>query len=247
MEMCKITNSLVFSSCLFIFFFLFSDPLILYFLLPCVVCDCDSDYTADHIFTMKYCGLTEVPTNISAETKQVGLSHNKIADIKAGAFSHLKNCTVLMLSYNKLSRIRRDMFRGLKSLRDFRLSHNKIAQIQHGSFAGLHLTHLYLLSNQITKLEQSDAYKSRHLTLFLGENPLQCDWRICWIKKGEQDGWITLSKGENSKPHCANSQDIPWDSITGFCSVTGKGMNIYFYILFRCCICFGFYVKLWCF
>ena len=141
---------------------------------------------------MKYCGLTEVPTNNSAEANEVALSHNKITSIKAGAFSHLTNCTDLMLSFNKLSRIKRDMFQGLKSLKRLRLSHNKIFHIQHGSFARLHLTHLYLPSNRITKLEQGDVCKSHHLTLFLGDNPLQCDWRICWVKHGEQDGWIDV-------------------------------------------------------
>ena len=65
---------------------------------------------------MKNCGLNEVPTNISAEAKGVGLSHNKITNMKASAFAHLTKCVELELSDNKLVRIRKDMFQGLSSL-----------------------------------------------------------------------------------------------------------------------------------
>ena len=178
---------------------------------------------------MKNCGLKEVPTNFSAEAKGVGLSHNHIANINADAFAHLTNCVEQALSDNKLVRIRKDMFQGLGSLRKLKLGHNQISHIEYGSFASLHLTHLYLASNHIPELEQGDVFKSRHLTLLLANKPLQCDWKICWIKEGEGEGWINLSKGCYGKPYCANFPDIPWDSITAFCSVTGKASSFILY------------------
>ena len=199
------------------------------FFLHYVTCECDSNFTSDHIFRMKNCGLIQVPTNISAETKGVGLSHNHITDIEAGVFAHLTKCVELALSDNKLVRIRKNMFQGLRSLKKLKLGHNQISHIEYGSFVSLHLTHLYLASNHITKLEQGDVFKSDHLTLLLGNNPLQCDWKICWIKDGEREEWINLSKGSYGKPYCANFPDVPWDSITAFCSVTGKASSFILY------------------
>ena len=154
-------------------------PLTSSFFLHYVTCECDSDFTSDHFFRLKNSGLKEVPTDISAEAKGVGLSHNHIAYINAGVFTHLTNCVELALSDSKLVRKQKDMFQGLGSLRKLKLGHNQISHIEYGSFASLHLTHLYLASNHITKLEQGDVFKFQHLKLLLGNNPLQCDWEIC--------------------------------------------------------------------
>ena len=59
--------------------------------------------------------LTQVPTDIPAETTRVSLTWNDITDIRPGAFSHLSQCTQLDLDMNELSHIRADMWIGLES------------------------------------------------------------------------------------------------------------------------------------
>ena len=184
----------------------------------CIACKC-VNRTVDHIYNRKCCKLTEAPTDIPAEAKEVKLSYNEITDIKSGAFAHLTNCTKLVLSNNRLTHLRGDMFRGMQSLRMLRLSHNRIHHIENGSFAELRLVVLTLHINYITKLEQSDVFRTEHLLLLLGYNPLQCDWRMCWIQQGEQDGWISLSKEAYGTPYCANYLD---NNISSLCSVTGE-------------------------
>ena len=187
----------------------------------CFACDCVNRTSGD-IYNRKCCKLTEAPTDIPAEAKEVKLSYNEITDIKPGAFAHLTNCTKLVLSNNRLTNVRRDMFRGMQNLTMLRLSHNRIHHIENGSFAELRLVDLYLDINYITKLEEDDVFRIKPQFLFLGYNPLQCDWRMCWIKQGERDRWITLSKEAYGKPYCANFPDVPWDNISILCPVTGK-------------------------
>ena len=47
-----------------------------------------------------------------------------------------------------------------------------------------------------------------NLTLIISGNPLQCDSRLCWIKEGEEEGWITWpiiqDRQLTDKPGCEN-------------------------------------------
>ena len=88
------------------------------------------------------------------------------------------------------------MFIGMYSLTELELSHNQISHIEHGSFTKTQqLQYLYLSSNKLRTLEQDmfSIPQQGEITILIEDNPLQCDSRICWIKQGEQDGWIKFS------------------------------------------------------
>ena len=63
----------------------------------------------------------------------------------------------------------------------------------------------------------------RHgLELSLDNNPLQCDSRLCWIKKGEREDNITWLY--DRKPDCTDTDtdpDTDWDDVILDCPVTG--------------------------
>ena len=59
------------------------------------------------------------------------------------------------------------------------------------------------------------------ITLLIENNPLQCDSGICWIKQGEEDGWIIFPE-ERGKPDCENYPDVPWDNLMNICPATSK-------------------------
>ena len=181
--------------------------------------------TNDYVYRRKGCWLSVVPTDIHAVVTKVVLSINNITHVDGGAFSYLTNCTWLDLPNNKLTEVKADMFRGLRSLTKLGLGHNHISYIEPGSFANLSLTNLYLDSNRLsTPLQRDDAFKSHHLLLLLGDNPLECDCRMCWVKQGEREGWIDLVLrypwGEfYDKPDCANHPNVHWDDIKILCPV----------------------------
>ena len=50
------------------------------------------------------------------------------------------------------------------------------------------------------------------LGLSLGGNPLICNHRFEWVKKGEEDGWLSLDA--QSLPQCTNYKEANWRGIT---------------------------------
>ena len=90
--------------------------------------------------------ITEVPTDIPEETTRVVLWNN-IKDIRPGAFSHLSNCTDLVVYSNKLETIRADMWVGLGSLDMLNLGDIvKLALHRQGMFFRLKFSSLNLIS-----------------------------------------------------------------------------------------------------
>ena len=74
--------------------------------------------------------------------------------------------------------------------------------------------------NKLTTLAKDTLSIPHHtrLALPIWDNPLQCDNKMCWVKQGEEDGWITLTSDVHSEPDC---QGIHWDDVTITCTVTG--------------------------
>ena len=190
---------------------------------------CRHEYTAIYEYYNNDCGLTEIPTDIPSGAYQVWLAGNQIANVEARAFSHLADCTFMVLDNNKLTHIRMDMWDGLHSLKEMHLFRNLISYIEPGSFAKLtNLRGLYMEANKLTTLEQNvfDGPLPNHLVLSINYNPLNCDSRMCWIKQGEEDGQITLFRQARgitwSKPSCKNYPSFQWDDVTINCPITGK-------------------------
>ena len=159
--------------------------------------------------------------------QKLSLSDNNITDIESYSFSPLTECIQLWLKNNKLTQIRMGMFAGLDSLEALILTKNLIYDIEDGSFANLkQLRRLFLNENELTFLDKN-AFEipfQTNLTLLIERNKLQCNWRTCWIKQGEQEGWISLTLGAYVKPSCLNYPGIHWNQIDVAlnCSLPGE-------------------------
>ena len=171
------------------------------------------------------------------------LFDNRIRTLHAGAFRPLGKLQALWLWQNELTVIQGDMWLGLHSLRRLYLENNKISSIKSGGFTSLQglsdLEYLGLIDNQLTTLRHDiltttgsttvttsgttgSSTGSRHqpgnLTLILSDNPLQCDSRLCWLKRAEQEGWINFYYFYSyESPRCVNLPGISWEDIRMDC------------------------------
>ena len=157
--------------------------------------------------------------------QKLSLSDNNITDIEPGSFSPLKECIHLWLKNNKLTKIKMGMFEGLDSLEALILTNNWINGIEHGSFTHTkQLRRLFLNKNELTFLDK-EAFQipfPTNLSLLIENNRFQCNQKMCWIKQGEQDGWITSTLGEYVKPSCLNYPGLGWDEIILNCTMQGE-------------------------
>ena len=160
------------------------------------------------------------------------LFDNRIRTLHAGAFRPLGKLQALWLWQNELTVIRGDMWEGLHSLRRIYLKNNKISSIKPGGFTSLQslsdLEYLGLIDNQLTTLPDDiltttggttgSRNQPGNLTLILSDNPLQCDSRLCWLKKAEQEGWINFYYFYSyESPRCINLPGISWEDIRMDC------------------------------
>ena len=191
-------------------------------LLHDVTC-CYDDYV-NFLYYKTNCGLTAVPPDIPAETKKAWVNHNFITEISVGIFSNLNSCVELVMDSNKLTVVKSGMFEGLKSLKLLNLGHNQITHIEPGSFSSLKLDELYLDNNRLTKpMDQQELINSQPISITLGNNPLQCDSRMCWMKQAELDKLIIWNKELSwGEPDCENYPDVHWDDVTLYCPASGK-------------------------
>ncbi len=58
---------------------------------------------------------------------------------------------------------------------------------------------------------------------FAGENPLQCDRRLCWIRRGEEEGWLSWIRleGRPKHPRCSGDNTL-WANVSLDCPHQGK-------------------------
>ena len=190
--------------------------------------------------------------------KELDLRSNTIGDIEPGSFLPLKQCKNIWLSGNQLTCLRAGIFKGLDTLDVLDLYSNEISVIEPGTFSHTpRLRVLCLNQNQLKALidklniieslmserrvlqryqkhlkapveQLLDPLKSNKPFLFLGRNPLQCDWKMCWIKEAERVGWLKLSAITGAKPQCENYPGTPWDQVTLTCDVSGKQNDVTF-------------------
>ena len=182
-----------------------------------IIYKCQSWEQGDKYYRID-CGLSAIPPDMPSTVTEVHVNRNTITTVPPSATSKLKNCVLLSLSQNHLTKISQEMFSGLASLESLFLDGNKIFYIEDGAFSSLSkLVDVRLANNNLTLLP-SDVFgitastHPKHLKLSLGENPLTCNWRLKWMKKAEEEGWLTLDI--QSLPKCRNYQDVHWRRIT---------------------------------
>ena len=63
-------------------------------------------------------------------------------------------------------------------------------------------------------------YVAPGLHIDLHGNPFLCDRRMCWLKRGQEEGWIHYEWYKNGynadldlKPRCSNFPDIQWEDV----------------------------------
>ena len=77
-------------------------PVLVFFTTPIVVRSeesdpCINELTHDKTFRRIQCDLTEIPTDVPGDVRQVFLEANRIRTLPSEAFSHLSRCTLLFM------------------------------------------------------------------------------------------------------------------------------------------------------
>ena len=181
-------------------------------------CECRDKTSSDGSYYRTQCGLTDVPPDIPPTVTEIHLNNNSISTIQPNAFFHITKCTLLSLSQNHLTKISQQMFSGLASLESLFLDWNQIFNIDSGTFSSLpSLMDVNLADNDLTLLPAyvfgvNASTHPTELDLSLGGNPLICNYRFEWVKKAEEDGWLSLD--QQSLPQCTNYEDANWRGIT---------------------------------
>ena len=189
----------------------------------------EADCPADG-YCAGYGSLTAIPDDIPPLASQIHLQNNNISDINPGSFIRNAMCSTVRMEFNKLKTIRGNMWEGLKSLKYLYLGGNSIDTIEKQGFKNLPILEgLYLENNRLRSLSQ-DIFHPDHppsLELILLGNPFKKgDQRLCWIQRGQTEGWITsrltttielLECSQTAKPEVQSSTG----STTGSAGVPG--------------------------
>ena len=178
--------------------------------------------------------------------KRLQLDDNAIEELRQDVFVGLINCMYLTLDTNNIHTIHRGALDGLQSLTELILTRNKLTILRSHTFTRLtKLRRLWLQINEIKTIEPEcffsnvsmeltlklhfnpilnfpwTAFGKEHplkldLTLSNGSYPHVCNNFFCWIKQGEQEGWITWQQ----------DIDIFWgSSYTGVFQPRCEGMS----------------------
>ena len=158
----------------------------------------------------------------------LGLNSNYITTISPEAFGGLIWLKTLWIGTNYLTEIHSNMWVGLRFLENLSLLKNRLKEFpRHGISHMPSLEKLYLSENQLRTLRADifnpDDYsdyngRPRHLNLYLNDNPLHCDFKLCWLKWAVHSGSITIS---GSDPKCTNLDAAAFHDIVLNCS-SGK-------------------------
>ena len=185
--------------------------------------------------------LTSLPSGVFSgltALQELWLNTNEITILPDDIFHNLLSLHTMVLHTNNLAYLPDEMFAGLTSLQVLSISRNQISMLQADIFRDLlSLQQLYFSDNRLITLSSDVLNSSIYLDqtspptglqLSLSGNPFQCDSCMCWLKKGEQDGWLTwfTSSGTVHGPDCSES-NITWPDIncTLPCTDTSKNLK----------------------
>ena len=152
--------------------------------------------------------------------EQLGLNGNMLTEITGDMWQGIQTLRGLFLIGNYLEEVSEDMWKDLLELEEIWLSSNQINEVEPNGFTNLpNPRFLDLFDNQLTTLDQnilaSEILYGDNSVLFhlnLGENPLQCDSRMCWLRDAENLGSITLTM----IPQCHNGDSndhLTWSDL----------------------------------
>ena len=138
-------------------------------------------------------------------------------------FLGLTRLEKLSIHTNKIKSVAGGLFTGLFNLREIDLDDNDITEVREDTFRGLEkLSKVWLYNNKLTTLASSVfTGLPRPIELTLGGNPLTCDKKLCWLKQGEREGWLTWLPFERRplEPDCDGG--VSWKNLTLDCPKDG--------------------------
>ena len=145
--------------------------------------------------------------------RTLSLDYSRLEDLPRAGLASLKKLKALYIWQNKFTDVRGDMWQGLESLEKLHLADMNIASLDAGDLYNLpKIGQIWLMRTKVTMLSEglfdaelypeTDGHPA-NLTLHLRRAPLECDRRLCWMKRGERDGWLTLTHAR-----CANHLNI---------------------------------------
>ena len=115
---------------------------------------------------------------------------------------------------------------GLQFLEELGLRANHLKDVPRRGISHMpSLGTLFLPENQLRTLRADifnpDDYteyngRPRHLNLYLHDNPLQCDIKLCWLKAPVDSGLITFV---GSDPKCANPDATVFQDVELNCTL----------------------------
>ena len=208
-----------------------------------------------YIFDKSGQGITDMTIyTIPSNTTEIMFNSNSLSHIHAGNLLNLPNIIKINFRYNMISHIDSYSFSAVPSVREIDLWSNRLTLISQFMFAGLpQLQKLWFWGNDIHTIEPGCFHGSPDLrflqlgwnnietlpeSMFLMENhqaelnplsieanPLMCNVSMCWVRKGEENGWITLSWAWETI--CAGPADLvgrKWPAVTTekLCGPPGK-------------------------
>ncbi|XP_038060764.1 leucine-rich repeat and immunoglobulin-like domain-containing nogo receptor-interacting protein 2 [Patiria miniata] len=127
--------------------------------------------------------------------RDLDISLNNITVIQPGTFTGLTSLRKLLLQENDIHFIDRGALFGLKNLNLLALQSNKLQYIHPRSFDGMtQLRILQLSDNQLTSLPDLSFLLSTLQDIWILGNPINCDCRIEFLRKGivDERGSISL-------------------------------------------------------
>ena len=180
---------------------------------------------------LKYNQLKEIRGNMwtgLTNLRKIELHFTGIHTLHPGAFRPLEKLRKLGMNGIPRARVRADMWEGVNSLEELSLWGSNISSIQREGFSPLPSIQKLLWSDMtLTTLKRnvfishdSARQRPRNLTLTIDGNPLHCDRPLCWMKSGQERGWLhfTIPTDYLGPPECVNYPGEPWSGITLDCS-----------------------------
>ena len=171
--------------------------------------------------------------NGMSHLRVLNIAENGVHTISERCFRNLGHLEELYLTANNLATVNGNMWLGLNSLTHLDLQFTpQMLNIPPGGLSNLPKLDLLHLHNNGLKTLTKDIFaindypeSNGHppiLRLTLRANPLVCDTKLCWLKKGEEAGWLTFRTyyGISYGPNCANNVD--WMTLNLNCSNSGK-------------------------
>ena len=147
--------------------------------------------------------------------------------MQPGSFSDLVNLMDLRLDSNSFTVIHDNVFLGLQSLKWLFLYNNTLTDIKKGAFRNMmNIEDIDLSMNRLSTLSEdifcTSNYLLEHpskLTLRLAKNSFVCTDNMCWLKEGEQKGWMQVDTFRSLK--CVNFPNVTFGDVELDCSNRG--------------------------